>query len=158
MKSGIAFIVAALAVAPPAGGFAQAAGPPAPAAGRGPCESGDPMPVAPLPAPGPEIPQLAPSAIPAIPIPNLCEGARAGTTVRIRGTAIPGPAEPLYVVDDMVLGSAPAVANPLNDIPPLDIESITVVKDATAVARYGERARNGVVIIRTKPSADSRPR
>lgn len=59
---------------------------------------------------------------------------------------------PLYVVDGFVLdNSATGVAtNPLNFINPQDIESIDVLKDASAAALYGARAANGVVVITTK--------
>lgn len=59
---------------------------------------------------------------------------------------------PLYVVDGFVLdNSSNGVAtNPLNFINPQDIESIDVLKDASAAAIYGSRAANGVVVITTK--------
>ncbi|RDC61856.1 SusC/RagA family TonB-linked outer membrane protein [Adhaeribacter pallidiroseus] len=60
--------------------------------------------------------------------------------------------QPLYVVDGFVLdNSATGVpTNPLNFINPNDIESIDVLKDASATAVYGSRASNGVVVITTK--------
>lgn len=74
------------------------------------------------------------------------DGAPEGnTTVRIRGIAtINGTAEPLYVVDGVQVGTN---ANFLN---PSDIESIEVLKDASATAIYGARGANGVVMITTK--------
>jgi len=68
-------------------------------------------------------------------------------TVRVRGIATFGQgisAEPLYVVDGFPL------AGGIRDINPNDIETIQVLKDATAGAIYGNRAGNGVVIITTK--------
>ncbi len=64
-------------------------------------------------------------------------------SVRIRGFSTFGGAQPMYVVDGM-----PGVA--VRDFSPNDIESITVLKDASAAAIYGAAAANGVVIITTK--------
>lgn len=85
------------------------------------------------------------------------------STVRIRGnSAITGSGQPLYVVDGVALdgrsarpsasagiGTAPA-GNPLNFINPADIESMEILKDASATAIYGSRAAYGVVLITTK--------
>ena len=71
----------------------------------------------------------------------------ASPSVRIRGVATFGAgasAEPLYVVDGFTL------AGGIRDLNPNDIESVQVLKDATAGAIYGNRAANGVVIITTK--------
>ncbi len=70
----------------------------------------------------------------------------AGVSVRIRGTnSIQGSNEPLYVVDGFpISGSNPTALN--NS----DIESIEILKDASATAIYGSRGANGVVIITTK--------
>jgi TonB-dependent starch-binding outer membrane protein SusC len=77
-----------------------------------------------------------------------------GISLRIRGgTSTTASNEPLYVVDGVPLqvgGGASAGRNPLNFINPNDIESITVLKDASSTAIYGARAANGVVIITTK--------
>lgn len=77
--------------------------------------------------------------------------------VRIRGTAsINASMEPLYVVDGVVINSGDQLSlgnprlNPLSDINFNDIESIDILKDASAAAIYGSRASNGVVIITTK--------
>lgn len=65
--------------------------------------------------------------------------------IRIRGfTSINGSNSPLYVVDGV-----PYAGN-VSDINPADIESISVLKDASSSALYGSRASNGVVIITTK--------
>ncbi len=60
--------------------------------------------------------------------------------------------QPLYVVDGFLLdnSSTGVPNNPLNFINPNDIESIDVLKDASATAVYGSRASNGVVVITTK--------
>jgi TonB-linked SusC/RagA family outer membrane protein len=81
-------------------------------------------------------------------------GGAGGTSVRIRGISSAGNNSPLYVVDGFPLPSSDAggnaVENQLNSINPNDIESIDVLKDASATAIYGVRAANGVVIITTK--------
>jgi TonB-linked SusC/RagA family outer membrane protein len=82
----------------------------------------------------------------------------AGLQVRIRGeTSMSANNEPLYVIDGMPLissgggsGLSNMEYNPISDIPPEEIESIEVLKDASAVALWGTRAANGVVIITTK--------
>jgi TonB-dependent starch-binding outer membrane protein SusC len=82
-------------------------------------------------------------------------------TVRIRGAAsINAGGDPLYVVDGVPLndgassalstGQGGATLNPLSDINPNDIESLTVLKDAGAAAIYGSRGSNGVILITTK--------
>ncbi len=77
----------------------------------------------------------------------------AGATIRIRGgSSLSASNDPLYVVDGIPLdeGGISGMRNPLNSINPNDIESITVLKDASATAIYGSRASNGVIIITTK--------
>ncbi len=76
-----------------------------------------------------------------------------GGTVRIRGgTSIIASNDPLYVVDGVPLDitGVPGARNPLNFINPNDIETFTVLKDASAAAIYGSRAANGVIMITTK--------
>ena len=87
----------------------------------------------------------------------------AGIELRIRGTNSVRSNNTLFVVDgvalagddtsangqNLCLGSA-ASRNPLNFLNPADIESISVLKDASATAIYGSRGANGVVIITTK--------
>lgn len=74
-----------------------------------------------------------------------------GTSVRIRGTAtINNSAEPLYVVDGIMVGSNASFLNPN------DIESIEVLKDASATAIYGARGANGVIMITTKKGSKGR--
>lgn len=79
-------------------------------------------------------------------------GPGAGTSVRVRGIgSVSSGSEPLYVVDGFPLqGSFNQSVNPLVTINPQDIETITVLKDASATAIYGSRGSNGVVIITTK--------
>ncbi|WP_080053868.1 SusC/RagA family TonB-linked outer membrane protein [Spirosoma aerolatum] len=65
-------------------------------------------------------------------------------TVRLRGyTSLAGGSDPLYVVDGMI-------GVPITTISPADIESMDVLKDASAAAIYGSRAANGVILITTK--------
>ncbi|MBN8823031.1 MULTISPECIES: TonB-dependent receptor [unclassified Spirosoma] len=65
-------------------------------------------------------------------------------TVRLRGyTSLAGGSDPLYVVDGMI-------GVPITTISPSDIESMDVLKDASAAAIYGSRAANGVILITTK--------
>lgn len=85
----------------------------------------------------------------------------AETSIRIRGTtSINAGNEPLYVVDGLLISSdgsdqsggatlGPRIG-PLSAINPNDIESIEILKDASATAIYGSRGANGVVIITTK--------
>ena len=87
-----------------------------------------------------------------------------GVSVRIRGTnSLRGNNEPLYVVDGVIISSAGEDVNAvgtgntgqdpqsgLNGINPRDIESIEILKDASATAIYGSRGANGVVLITTK--------
>ena len=93
----------------------------------------------------------------------------AGVSIRIRGgTSITASNEPLYVIDGVpVDGRAVTPAgsgqvsngpagNPLSLINPNDIESISVLKDASATAIYGSRGANGVVLIQTRDGAAGR--
>ena len=88
-----------------------------------------------------------------------------GISVKIRGTnSLRGNNEPLYVIDGVIISSAgedviaaggvgnsgQETQNGLNGINPRDIESIQVLKDASATAIYGSRGANGVVLITTK--------
>lgn len=85
----------------------------------------------------------------------------AGTSVRIRGgTSINAGSEPLYVIDGFPVYNndasvdagivSGAKVNPLSSLAPDDVESIEVLKDASATAIYGSRGANGVIIITTK--------
>ncbi|SFF91858.1 iron complex outermembrane recepter protein [Salegentibacter agarivorans] len=87
-----------------------------------------------------------------------------GVNIRIRGTtSVRGGNDPLFVVDGVPLSGDDVSAggtnagfgdsspkNPLNFLNPQDIESMSVLKDASATAIYGSRGANGVVIITTK--------
>ena len=85
-------------------------------------------------------------------------GGRAGdgTRIRIRGGAsLNASNDPLIVVDGVPLdnGGISGATNPLATINPNDIETMTVLKDASATAIYGSRASNGVIMITTKKGA-----
>lgn len=92
-------------------------------------------------------------------------------TVRIRGQNTLGNNEPLYVVDGVPItefgngatqitqaGDIRGTINVLSLINPNDIESISVLKDASSAAIYGVRAANGVILITTKRGKSGRPR
>lgn len=102
--------------------------------------------------------------VPAYSVDNAMQGRVAGaeimsttgepgatTTIRIRGTrSVEASNEPLIVVDGVV----DAIAD-LNDINPEDIESITVLKDASSTAIYGARGANGVILVTTRQGSGS---
>src|SRR5256714_8329377 len=78
-----------------------------------------------------------------------------GARVRIRGTgSISANSEPLYVVDGLPAeqgsNSTDPKSNPLMSVDPSEIQSIDVLKDASATAIYGARGANGVVLITTR--------
>jgi TonB-dependent starch-binding outer membrane protein SusC len=75
-----------------------------------------------------------------------------GATLKVRirgGTSINASSDPIYVVDGFVGGAIP---------PPEDIESLEVLKDASATAIYGSRGANGVIMITTKRGKSGKPR
>lgn len=94
----------------------------------------------------------------------------AGMSIQIRGVStLSGSTDPLYVVDGFPIEAATAsingntnelsqqpAMNPLASINPNDIESIQVLKDASATAIYGSRATNGVVLITTKQGKEGK--
>lgn len=82
-----------------------------------------------------------------------------GVRVQVRGTAsINASNDPLYVIDGVLVNNNSLATinlgskktSPLADINPADIESIEVLKDASAIAIYGSRGSNGVILITTK--------
>ncbi|RYF72030.1 MAG: SusC/RagA family TonB-linked outer membrane protein, partial [Cytophagaceae bacterium] len=98
--------------------------------------------------------------ISALPVPNISQalqGRAAGVTVtnngapgeapiiRIRGVGTINNANPLYVVDGVPVGDG-------SNVDPKDVQSIEVLKDASAASIYGSRAANGVILITTKRS------
>ena len=84
--------------------------------------------------------------------------AGAGATIRIRGgSSLNASNNPLIVIDGLAMDSygMQGASNPLSLVNPNDIESFTVLKDASATAIYGSRASNGVIIITTKKGRKS---
>ncbi|MBQ5512262.1 MAG: TonB-dependent receptor plug domain-containing protein, partial [Bacteroidales bacterium] len=79
--------------------------------------------------------------------------ANGGSTIRIRGgSSLSASNDPLIILDGVYLDNSGigGVGNMLSTIDPNDIETFTVLKDASATAIYGSRASNGVIIITTK--------
>nr|WP_321357154.1 TonB-dependent receptor [uncultured Draconibacterium sp.] len=88
-----------------------------------------------------------------------------GLSIRVRGaSSVNASSEPLYVIDGLPIDNSEGLAggnaalvsdnnnakNPLNSLNPNDIQSIEILKDASATAIYGSRGANGVVLITTK--------
>ncbi len=85
----------------------------------------------------------------------------ASATIRIRGAAsLNASNDPLIVIDGVPITSdgGAGMGNPLASVNPNDIESYSVLKDASATAIYGSRASNGVIIITTKKGSGSKLR
>ena len=86
----------------------------------------------------------------------------AGATIRVRGgSSLNASNDPLIVIDGLAMDNdgVKGMSNPLSLVNPNDIETFTVLKDASATAIYGSRASNGVIIITTKKgSAGSAPK
>lgn len=79
-----------------------------------------------------------------------------GATITIRGgSSLNASNKPLIIIDGLAMDNdgIQGVANPLSMVNPSDIESFTVLKDASSTAIYGSRASNGVIIITTKKGA-----
>ncbi|MCQ2347364.1 MAG: SusC/RagA family TonB-linked outer membrane protein [Paludibacteraceae bacterium] len=79
-----------------------------------------------------------------------------GATIRIRGgSSLSASNDPLIVIDGLAMDNdgIKGVSNPLSMVNPNDIETFTVLKDASATAIYGSRASNGVILITTKKGA-----
>lgn len=87
-------------------------------------------------------------------------GPGSGSTIRIRGGAsLNASNDPLIVIDGVPMegGTLPGAPSALSSINPADIESMNVLKDASATAIYGSRASNGVIIITTKKGSLGQP-
>jgi len=97
-------------------------------------------------SPGVPLEELMTAKISGVWVTRTADG---GIAVRIRGpTSVHGSNEPLYVVDGIPIQAGPGGS--LTGIPPSDIASIEVLKDATATTMYGVRGANGVILIKTK--------
>ncbi len=115
--------------------------------------------------------QLIQGRVPGVNVINNSGQPGGEATVKIRGNAsIRAGANPLYVIDGVPLDGRSARAglistdignipssNPLNFINPQDIESISILKDASAAAIYGSRAANGVIQVTTKKGISNEP-
>ncbi|MEM8888513.1 MAG: TonB-dependent receptor [Bacteroidota bacterium] len=93
--------------------------------------------------------------------------AGAGSVIRVRGVgSLSSGGDPLFVVDGIPITQDPFLSgetgglnnNPLSSINPDDIESIEILKDASAAAIYGSRGSNGVIIITTKRGKSGKPK
>jgi len=83
-----------------------------------------------------------------------------GATIRIRGgSSMSASNDPLIIIDGFPVSNSgiSGLANPLSTINPNDIETFTVLKDASATAIYGSRASNGVILITTKKGVIGKP-
>ena len=97
--------------------------------------------------------QLIAGKVPGVSIISNSGQPGAGSTIRIRGgSSLRASNNPLIVIDGVPLDNdgVSGATNALSFINPNDIESFTVLKDASAAAIYGTRASNGVIIITTK--------
>ncbi len=98
--------------------------------------------------------QLVNGKISGVQITNGGGSPTAGATIRIRGGAsLNASNDPLIVIDGVPMEIGQSITgsgNPLSLINPNDIETMTVLKDASSTAIYGSRASNGVILITTK--------
>lgn len=97
--------------------------------------------------------QLIAGKVPGVSIISNSGQPGVGSTIRIRGGAsLNASNDPLIVIDGVPLDNDPiaGAGSPLSFINPNDVESFTILKDASATAIYGTRASNGVIIITTK--------
>ncbi|MBA3341605.1 MAG: TonB-dependent receptor plug domain-containing protein [Gemmatimonadaceae bacterium] len=92
------------------------------------------------------IEELLTSRFPGVSVTRAPDG---GIAIRIRGaTSFEGSNAPLFVIDGIAVEPGPNGS--LTGIVPNDIETIEVLKDASATAMYGMRGANGVIVIKTK--------
>lgn len=87
-------------------------------------------------------------------------GPGSSSRIRIRGAAsLNASNDPLIVIDGVPIaqGAGGAMSNPLDLLNPNDIESFSVLKDASSAAIYGSRASNGVILITTKKGMGGKP-
>lgn len=106
--------------------------------------------------PVPSVEQAIQGKVAGVQITSLNGKVGQGLQIRVRGnSSVTASSQPLYVVDGIPITSADqssttAPTNPIADLNPNDIESLEILKDASASAIYGSRASNGVVLITTK--------
>jgi TonB-dependent starch-binding outer membrane protein SusC len=123
-------------------------------------------------APVQSIDQMLQGTVAGVQVTQASSAPGGGISIRIRGSSsISGSSEPLYVIDGFPIENDPDAAspgsggrvtatvpsNPLAALNPNDIESIQVLKDASATAIYGARGANGVVIVTTRRGRAGRP-
>ncbi len=104
--------------------------------------------------------ELLRGRMPGVRITSVGGAPGSGETIRIRGgSSLSADNDPLIVIDGVPIESTgvPGLRNPLSTINPNDIESFTVLKDASATAIYGSRASNGVILITTKQGERDMP-
>lgn len=104
--------------------------------------------------------QLIVGKVPGVSITSNGGAPGSGSRIRIRGGAsLNASNDPLIVVDGVPLATSgiSGASNPLSFINPNDIETINILKDASATAIYGSRASNGVIIITTKKGKEGQP-
>lgn len=114
--------------------------------------------------------QLIAGRAPGVQVTQASSEPGGGVTIRIRGAnSINANNEPLYVIDGLPIDNSPvtpgspvvnetARRNPLNALNPNDIESVEILKDASATAIYGSRGANGVILVTTKKGASGKLR
>lgn len=88
-------------------------------------------------------------------------GPEGSANIRIRGgSSLNASNDPLIVIDGVPMdnGGVQGMSNPLSMVNPDNVESMTILKDASATAIYGSRASNGVIIITTKKGTAGRPK
>lgn len=117
--------------------------------------------------------QTLQGAAPGVVVTQASAAPGGGMSIRIRGgTSVTGNNEPLYVIDGFPIENDPDAQNPsdggrdasttvpsdpLSALNPDDIESIEILKDASATSIYGARGANGVIIITTKHGTSAKP-
>lgn len=106
--------------------------------------------------PVPSVEQAIQGKVAGVQITSLNGKVGQGLQIRVRGSSsLTASSQPLYVIDGIPItsqdqSSSTAPTNPIADLNPNDIESLEILKDASAAAIYGARASNGVVLITTK--------
>lgn len=127
-------------------------------------------------APVTSVDQMLQGAVPGVEVQTASSAPGGGISIRVRGGTSISPgvsSEPLYVIDGFPIevdyandspgsggrsGAITVAPNPLTSLNPRDIESIEILKDASALAIYGARAANGVVLITTRQGRPGAPR
>lgn len=102
-------------------------------------------------APNLNVAQAIQGAVPGVMVQQTAGGAQASSSIMIRGrNSITANNDPLIIVDGIPYGGQ------MNDINPNDVQSIEVLKDASAAAIYGSRGANGVILISTKSGVEGK--